>query len=163
TRGRFEVPNWDTASQKKVRDALLALGATVGTFTGAFGTKDEVDPILHLIGSALGWGGNPPKEAVYLGVEPAKNDGKTAYRLQVKDVPVDGFWSVSVYNAEGYFERNDRNAYSVNNLTAKRDADGAITVEFGGAGDNAIPIVEGWNYTVRLYRPRREILDGTWK
>src|SRR4026208_1121061 len=28
---------------------------------------------------------------------------------------------------------------------------------------NCIPIVKGWNYTVRLYRPRPEILDGTWK
>ena len=34
------------------------------------------------------------------------------------DVPVDGFWSISVYNADGYFEPNDRNAYSVNNITA---------------------------------------------
>jgi len=38
-------------------------------------------------------------------------------------------------------------------------------VHFGGPDDgrpNRIPIVEGWNYTVRLYRPRAEILDGTW-
>ena len=25
------------------------------------------------------------------------------------------------------------------------------------------PIAEGWNYTVRFYHPRKEILDGTWK
>ena len=28
---------------------------------------------------------------------------------------------------------------------------------------NCIPVVPGWNYCVRLYRPRAEILDGTWK
>ena len=28
---------------------------------------------------------------------------------------------------------------------------------------NCLPIMKGWNYTVRLYRPRQEILDGTWK
>ena len=28
---------------------------------------------------------------------------------------------------------------------------------------NFIPITPGWNYLVRLYRPRQEILDGTWK
>ena len=39
-------------------------------------------------------------------VVPAKNDGNTVYRLNVKDVPVDGFWSISVYNAKGYFEPN---------------------------------------------------------
>jgi len=27
---------------------------------------------------------------------------------------------------------------------------------------NFLPIMEGWNYIVRLYQPREEILDGTW-
>jgi hypothetical protein len=82
----------------------------------------------------------------------------------VRDVPVDGFWSISVYNREGYFEPNARGAYSVNNLTAKPNADGSVTVHFGGDDDhpNLIPIMDGWNYTVRLYRPRAEVLDGSW-
>ena len=95
-----------------------------------------------------------------------EDDGKTVHRFTVKDVPVDGFWSISVYNAQGYFEKNDRNAYSVNNLTAKKDPDGSVTVQFGGCNDsapNCVPIMAGWNYAVRLYRPRKEILDGTWK
>ncbi len=29
--------------------------------------------------------------------------------MRVRDVPVDGFWSVSVYSRDGYFEKNDRN------------------------------------------------------
>ena len=87
-----------------------------------------------------------------------------AYELTVRDVPVDGFWSISVYNADGYFEPNDRNAYSVNNITATPNDDGSVTVRFGGADDlpNMIPIMDGWNYLVRLYRPRGEILDGSW-
>ena len=28
---------------------------------------------------------------------------------------------------------------------------------------NCLPITKGWNYMVRLYRPRAEILNGTWK
>jgi hypothetical protein len=97
-------------------------------------------------------------------VNPANNDGTTPYALKVKDVPVDGFWSVSVYNAEGYFEKNSANAYSFNNITAKHDRDGSITILFGGdpQQSNYIPITKGWNYTVRLYRPRNEILDGSW-
>jgi hypothetical protein len=47
------------------------------------------------------------------------NDGTTNYRLTVKDVPVDGFWSVTVYTAEGYLEPNRYDAYSVNNITAR--------------------------------------------
>jgi len=164
--GRFEVPNWDPASQKKVREALLALGATLPDSKRMFGTKDQVDPVRRLIGSAMAWGGNPEKEAMYLGYTPTQNDGRTVYRLKVgKDVPVDGFWSISLYNAEGYFVANDQGAYSVNNLTAKKDADGSITVQFGGCdstGANCLPIMPGWNYIVRLYRPRAEILNGTW-
>lgn len=64
--GAFEIPNWDKQSQDKVRGALLILGATMPKLTYAFGSKDEVDPVHHLIGSAAAWGGNPNKDAVYL-------------------------------------------------------------------------------------------------
>jgi hypothetical protein len=164
--GRFEVPPWDIQSQKKVREALLALGTTLPDMRGAFGGKSEVDPVRHLIGAAMAWGGNPEKDAIYLNVTPAINDGKTAYWLQAGDVPVDGFWSVTVYDANGYIPKNERGIYSFNSLTAGKDADGSVTIQFGGdqaRAKNCIPIVPGWNYMVRLYRPRREILDGSWK
>ncbi|GAA0634347.1 DUF1254 domain-containing protein [Brevundimonas lenta] len=162
--GAFEPSSWDKDSQDKVRKALVELGTTLPDTKGMFGRKDQVDPVLRLIGSAMAWGGNPETEALYLNVTPPKNDGKAVYRLRVKDVPVDGFWSVSVYNAEGYYEANDRNAYTLNSITAKTDPDGAVTIQFGGAGDapNLLPITPGWNYMVRLYRPRPEVLDGSW-
>lgn len=164
--GTLELPTWDPASQKKVRDALLTLATTLPDFKKALGPKEEVDPVQHLIGAAAAWGGNPPKDAVYLNVTPKQNDGKTVYRLHVKEVPVDAFWSVSVYNAKGYFQKNSQNAYTLNNLTAKKAADGSITMQFGGCGSkvsNCLPIVTGWNYTVRLYRPRPEVLNGSWQ
>lgn len=162
--GRFEVPNWDPSSQKTVRQSLLTLGSTIRDSKRAFGPRDDVDPVRHLIGAAAGWGGNPARDAMYLLVTPSKNDGRTIHRLTVKDVPVDGFWSISVYNKDGYFQPNRDNAYTVNNITAKKNADGSVTVLFGGRDKtvNCLPIVAGWNYTVRLYRPRPEILNGTW-
>lgn len=161
--GFFEIPQWDPVSQKTVRDALIALSTTVADTRGMFGPKYEVEPVRHLIGSAFAWGGNPARDAFYLTVVPARNDGTTVHRLTVKDVPVDGFWSVTVYNKDGYFTANPQNAYSLNNVTAVRDADGSTTVQFGGSdAANLLPITEGWNYIVRLYRPRPEILDGSW-
>jgi hypothetical protein len=165
--GKFEIPNWDPVSQKKVRDALLMLASTAGGFKNAFGAKGQVDPVKHLIGTAAGWGGNPDKDATYLSFSPEKNDGNTVYKLTIPgNVPVDGFWSISLYNAEGYFEKNPYNSYSLNNLTATKSADGSTAVQFGGCDGkipNCLPIMKGWNYTVRLYRPRPDVLNGKWK
>ena len=99
-------------------------------------------------------------------ITPQKNDGKTRYRMHVPaNVPVDGFWSISVYNKDGYFEPNPHNAYSVNNITAQKNDDGSIDIQFGGCNGshlNCIPITAGWNAAVRMYRPRREVLEATW-
>jgi len=164
--GKREIPNWDEVSRKKIRDALLVIASTMPDLRGAFGPKDKVDPIRHLIGTAWGWGGNPDRDAIYLTVTPARKDGTTVHKLTVKDVPVDGFWSISLYDADGYFRKNEYNAYSLNNLTAKKAPDGSTTIQFGGCDGkipNCLPIMKGWNYTVRLYRPRAEILNGSWK
>jgi len=165
--GKFGIPAWDEPTQKRIRDALLNLTEANGGLDSSrmFGTKDQVDPVQHLLGTAAGWGGNPRNDAYYAGAVPSKNDGKTAYQLTLKEVPVDGFWSVSVYNKDGYFTRNALNAYTLNNVTAKPNADGSVTVRFGGdeKAENYLPITPGWNYLLRFYRPRTAILDGTWK
>ena len=53
----------------------------------------------------------------------------------------------------------------MNNITAAKNADGSVDIQFGGCDAtvaNCLPITDGWNYLVRLYRPRAEILDGSW-
>ncbi len=70
--GKFELPNWDQASQKKVRDALLVLSETLPDLRSAGGRRDQVDPVRHLIGTASAWGLNPDKDAIYLNVTPAQ-------------------------------------------------------------------------------------------
>lgn len=164
--GKFEIPNWDGASRDKTRSIILQLAAALPDTRGMFGARDKVDPIRHFIGSAMGWGGNPEEDALYLNRTVAKNDGKTVYKVKIADVPVKGFWSISIYDAKGFFRQNKSNAYTVNNLTADKDADGSVTVQFGDCDDkvaNCLPTPEGWNYMVRLYRPNASILDGSWK
>jgi hypothetical protein len=117
-----------------------------------------------MLGAALGWGGLPAEAATYLNFVPEQNDGETAYKLTVKDVPVDAFWSVTLYDEQGWMPVNEFNAYSFNSVTAERADDGSATIHFGGDPDrpNFLPIVPGWNYIVRLYQPKEQILDGSW-
>jgi hypothetical protein len=155
-------PNYDQVSYKNTHSALLELARGLTDFKGAFGKKTDVNPVRHLIGTASGWGGLPEYEATYINVEPNLPVG--AYQLTVKDVPVDAFWSISLYNRDGYFQENKHNAYSVNNISGTPNKDGSFTIHFGGDPENVnyLHILEGWNYIVRLYQPRKEILDGTW-
>ncbi|KRC90301.1 carboxylesterase [Terrabacter sp. Root85] len=158
----FTAPDYDDGSLDRTRGALLELAKDYPGFDRAFGARQDVEPVRHLLGTAAGWGGLPSDEATYVNVSPDLPVGE--YRLTVRDVPVDGFWSVSVYDGDGYFA-DDGSRVSLNNLTADRDPDGSVTVHFGGCGDgrtNCLGITEGWNYLVRLYRPRPEVLDGTW-
>lgn len=163
--GRLELPEWDSGTLDACRSALLALGKFIPPGPGRFGDVDEVDPIRHLVSTASGWGGNPPSAAMYTGAYPERADGITPHVLRLRDVPVDGFWSLSVYNADGYFEPNEHDAYSLNNITGTPDPDGGYTIHFGGdpTQSNFLAIMPGWNYVLRLYRPRPEVLDGTWQ
>jgi hypothetical protein len=158
----YTQPDYDEESYQATYAALLVLGRGMTDTRATFGSKEDVDPVRHLLGTAWGWGGLPEEEAYYLNVEPSLPVG--AYQLTVRDVPVDAFWSVSVYNKDGYFEPNEQDAYSVNNLTGTPSEDGSFTIHFGGdpGSVNHLPNTEGWNYVVRFYEPRREILDGTW-
>lgn len=160
----FRMPDYDPVTFDRTRTALLELAHDMDDFAGSFGRRGEVDPVRHLVGAAAGWGGLPDTEATYVGVSPDLPIGDHELRIP-GEVPVDGFWSISVYNAAGYFEPNAADAYTINSITAAREVDGSVVVRFGGDGDparNSIPVPEGWNYLVRLYRPRPEVLNGTW-
>ena len=125
-----------------------------------------MDPVQHLIWAAAAWGGNPPKDATYLNFTRSKNDGKTVYTPHRQRRAGRWFLSISLYNAQGYYEKNKYKAYSLNILTSKKNADCSVTIQFGGNPSDApnyLAIMPGWNYSVRLYRPRKEFLDGTWK
>jgi len=163
--GPFVAPNWDTDQLARARKALSDLAILGFDTTYAFGSKDDVRPIDHLVGAAAGWGGLPRTAAFYILDSVDKNDGKILHVVTVKEVPVDAFWSITVYNADGYLEANGLGVNSYNNFSAKPNKDGSITLHFGGCDDgrvNCIPISPGWNYAIRMYEPRKEILNGTW-
>jgi hypothetical protein len=113
--------------------------------------------------SAYGFGTLPEHESLLINVQAGLASDK-AYSLTVRDVPVDGFWSLAMYDKDGYFSKNAFDVYGYGDRTAKKNADGSITLHFGGdpGSVNFIPLTDGWNYVVRLYRPREELLNGSW-
>jgi hypothetical protein len=158
----FMHDNYDSVSLETTTQVLMKLQAGLPDVMHTFGSQEQVNKVRHLIATAYGWGGLPESETFYLNVQPELPVG--AYSLTVRDVPVDGFWSISVYNKDGFFESNEYNSYSINNLTAKADDDGSYTIHFGGDPNkhNYLHITEGWNYDVRMYRPKTQITSGSW-
>jgi len=164
-KGKFEDPGWKKEEVEAMREKINVVAAALPPSGTCFGRKEELDPIYWLLCAAYGWGGLPAQDSTYSSGVPENNDGKTPYTLMVKDVPVDAFWSVTVYDDKGMFIVNEYDAYSYNSVTAKKNEDGSATIHFGGdpGQDNFLPIAPGWNYIVRMYQPRKEILEGTWK
>ena len=155
-------PDFDAVALDATRDALLRLSEGIGDTERTFGAEADVEPTRHLIGTATGWGGLPRNEAVYF----VETDPKPAghYTMALTDVPVDAFWSVTIYNRDGYLEANPYGSHSLNSVTSEAES-GTCTLYLAPEPDgspNHLYVMDGWNYTVRLYRPYPEVVDGTW-
>lgn len=164
--GPFDAPDWNTDQLDKARTAVSSLSELGFDAGDGLGRESEVDPIAHLVAALAGWGGQPRSMAVYEIASVERNDGVTPHAVTVGDVPVNAFWSLTVYDADGYLEANDLGINSYNSSTARPNEDGSYTIHFGGCDDgrvNCIPISRGWNYTVRLYGPRPEVIDRSWR
>lgn len=167
TKGSFAVPNWNQTDLATIRTAIATLARTTTTLPSQmFGIRSTLDRLAHDMGTAGGWGGQRPSDATYFSFTPQYNLDMTPYTLTVKDVPIEGngFWSITVYNSTGFLF-DERSNY--NDMTAIKENDGSYTIHFGNCGDttrkNCLPIEPGWNYLVRLYRPGKAILNGTWR
>lgn len=159
----YSHPEYDEGSYKKLYASILALGQAKPDAVGSFGPKDKVNAVRHLIDTAAGWGGLPEREAHYIGDSAPRPAGR--YSLTLFDVPADAFWSLSIYNRDGFFEQNPDEAYNINSVTAEPNPDGSVTLNLAPQkGDlaNYLHVMDGWNYVFRLYHPRPEVFNGDW-
>lgn len=157
----YTRPDYDRESHQVTHKLLQGLGESMTDAARCNGKQEEVSETRHMVAAAFGWGGLPEYEVVYVNDTTPRPVGH--YQMILKNVPVDGFWSISIYNREGYFEQNQFESYSINDVFADQEEDGSVTINFGGCElglKNALHIMEGWSYVARLYRPRPEILKG---
>jgi len=161
--GPYSHPDYDPATLDLTRGPLLKLAEGVTDTDGVFGKKEVVDPVRHLIGTAFGWGGLPVEEAFYYTEAAPRPVGH--YTLTFDDVPVDAFWSIAIYNRDGYFEANPYNSYGLNSVTASPDESGRVSLNLSphpAESANHVYIMDGWNYVLRLYRPAESVLSKSW-
>lgn len=125
-----------------------------------FGKQGEISRELNNVGVAIGWGGLPKQGAVYLFYTSESAEPQT---LTLKDVPhsSNSFWSVTVYDAEGFVASAP---FNVNSSFAQTNADGTAVLHFGGdpSAVNYLPIYPGWTATLRIYTPQPAYFDGSW-
>ncbi|WP_297373714.1 DUF1214 domain-containing protein [Cryobacterium sp.] len=124
-----------------------------------------------------GLGANPPEDAVYpIAVADDHGDpivGEKNYVLHFDHdqlPPVDAFWSVTMYDAEGFQAANELNRFAIGDrhaLTYGPDGSLDLYIQHANPGpddeSNWLPApFSALGITLRLYAPRPEVLDGTW-
>jgi hypothetical protein len=188
----FSYSSLDSATQAEVETGtvnakatlaggLPATGSTVNNwsinkmFVGNYGTS-----YFYRAGIALnGLGANLPEDAIYpmtlLDDHNAPLRGSNRYVIHFDSgqiPPVNAFWSITLYDANGYFAANPLNRYNIGSRDAlMRNADGSIDIVLQNTSPDAnqeanwLPTPTGsFNLTMRMYWPTSDALYGTsWK
>ncbi|MNO86322.1 hypothetical protein D3C76_777180 [compost metagenome] len=133
--------------------------------------------LKRAIVAQMGLGANLPEDAIYplnMGDENGKTlDGAHKYVLHFpKDEapPVNAFWSITLYDPEGFQVGNGLNRFAVSSwMPFKSNADGSLDIYFQNESPgkeleaNWLPAPKGpFNLTMRLYGPKAEALNGKW-
>ena len=126
-----------------------------------FGKKGEISDEMRNFGVAAGWGGLPKALAVYQ--IPKAVTSTEPQTLTLNNIPMrpGAFWSVTVYDEEGFATGK---SYNINSAFAKKSSNGDFIINFGGPEDqdNHLDIYPGWNAVIRIYSPTKSYFNGTW-
>jgi hypothetical protein len=187
---RFDPSGLDAGVLGEIEAGVTAARATIARNTAGFGTQVNGWSIstetIGVYGNAYlkratvalgGLGANPPEDAVYP-ILLADSDGDPTtgeqnYLIHFdadKLPPVDAFWSITMYDAEGYQVANELDRFAIGDrdqLTYNPDGSLDIVIQHTNPGPdrqaNWLPAPTGpLGVTMRLYAPRPEILNGQW-
>lgn len=152
-------PNYDMEQLVALRDELTVEGTKLGTLMGMQGAHGTIEPMMHLYGTAIGWGLLPDAQAQYLGSPKFPNDGCYMASYSAPPFNKPGFFSITIYDADGWIY--DENGI-LNEFNMNLNEDGSFDAYFGECGDvdNNLPTVDGWNYILRIYEPKLEELQN---
>ncbi len=142
---------------------------------GVYGT----DYLFRAAVTQVGLGANIGQEAFYPSTftdsEGKPLSGNSSYLIHFEPgqtPPVDGFWSISMYNDKNLFVDNPINRYSIGKYTEglKNNTDGSLDIYIQNASPDAdkesnwLPAPSGsFNMVLRTYLPQPQILNGTWQ
>jgi len=133
--------------------------------------------LKRAIVSQIGLGANVPEDAIYplnLGDDTGKPlDGNERYTIHFDKgatPPANAFWSITLYDRDGFQVANSLNRFAVSSwMPFRYNPDGSLDLYFQSESPGAdkqanwLPAPKGpFNLTMRLYAPKSEALTGKW-
>ncbi|KQH77002.1 hypothetical protein AO501_11035 [Mycobacterium gordonae] len=150
-------------------DGWISLGEGMGVYGNNYFRRAVV--------ALIGLGANPPEDAVYpllasdADGNPVSGDNDYVVHFDADKLPpVDAFWSITMYDAEGFQVANELNRFAIgdrDHLHYNDDGSLDIYIQHEDPGparrDNWLPAPRGpVGVTMRLYAPRPEVIAGGW-
>ncbi len=152
------MPDYDLKQLEAVRAKLVKEGSKFGSLNNMQGARGTIDERMHLLGTALGWGLLPDAHARYISYfsKGAVASSKNCSHATYKKPPIneDGFFSITVYNSEGWIA-NEQSILNDFNITYNKD--GTFTAHFGHCAKdfpNRLAVADNWDMLLRVYEPK---------
>jgi hypothetical protein len=164
-----DLMEWKIATLARVANYWSMNTDTMGVYGNYY--------LKRAIVAQVGLGANLPEDAIYplnLGDEDGRPlQGSNRYVLHFPKgatPPVDGFWSITLYDSDGFQVANRLDRFAVSSwMPFKYNADGSLDLYFQNETPgkdkeaNWLPAPAGaFNLTMRLYAPKAEALTGKW-
>jgi hypothetical protein len=166
------------AAQQKITEKQTELGRSVNGWrlttenVGNYGTNYLMRACVELIGL----GANLPDDAIYpllytdAAGKPFSGEERYVWHMSAGELPpVNAFWSLTLYDAEGYQVANELDRFAIgdrDDLSFNDDGSLDLLIQHDEpeqGSSNWLPApAGGFNLCARLYYPKPEALDGTW-